>query len=408
MIAYHAPGLATVEAPDGEHVLGALVVVLEHGVGKIRLEGFVHKVQEGMEGPVGVPERESRIVGEIFCELHRAVVSAETAVDILEEEGVLGRAVDAGVEGLFCAKVAGGIKFIFAQFLLPEILRLGAHGLEALAIKFGEILKCPVGAYGGYRHLDAYLLAGAGREFDAGLKAAAPGFERTAEALGVVNHRFTFLKDDEILYRLREARGKIDLAAGVPSCHYLASYDGVVVQQADGGPLALPAEGMVQINHNKRLLALGISETEYAAAGGCGHLGSHPVIGQFNSVIAGGGSLPFVAETGPVAAVRILCRACSRFQSSGAGDEEEVSQIGDAGAAQVGETEAHDRGLVILVAGGNIIVVIVCVRADLYSSEGNLGPRIDVAESVGAYEGVDILNQAFLPVGTDSQCYCQK
>ena len=268
-------------------MLGALVVVFEHGVGKVRLKGLVDQVQQGMEGSVGVPERESGVVGEAFGSFHSAVVGAETAVYILEEEGVLGGAVNAGVEGLFCAKVAGWIQFVLSKFLLPEILRFGAHGFEALAVKFGEILKCSVGAYGGYRHLDADLLAGTGGELDAGLQAAAPGFERAAEAFGVVNHRFTFLKDNEILDGFREACGEIYLAAGVPSGHYLAAYYGMVVQQADRGPLALPAEGMVQIHHDKGLLALGICEAEYAAAGGRGHLGRHSVIRKLHGVVAG-------------------------------------------------------------------------------------------------------------------------
>ena len=55
VVTYHAPGLAAVERPDGKHVLSALVVVLQHGVGEVGLEGFVHQVEQGMEGPVSIP-----------------------------------------------------------------------------------------------------------------------------------------------------------------------------------------------------------------------------------------------------------------------------------------------------------------------------------------------------------------
>ena len=114
-----------------------------------------------------------------------------------------------------------------------------------------------------------------------------------------------------------------------------------------------------------------------------------------------------MAVAGTVAAVGILVRSGGRFGRSRAGDEKEVSQVRDAGTAEVREAESHDSGLVILVACGRVVVVIVCVRADLDSAEGNLRPGIHVAEPVGANEGIDIVYQSFLRPCAECKCYSQ-
>ena len=100
MVAYHAPGLTSVEGPVGEHVFGALVEVGEHRVGDVGLQGTVDEVHQGFEGPERVPEGEGCDVGEAFSLSDGAVVLAETAVGVLEDEGMEHGAVDAGVEGL--------------------------------------------------------------------------------------------------------------------------------------------------------------------------------------------------------------------------------------------------------------------------------------------------------------------
>ena len=56
VVANHAPGFSAVEGPVWEHVLGALVVVGEHRVRDVGLQGPVDEVHQGFEGPEGVPE----------------------------------------------------------------------------------------------------------------------------------------------------------------------------------------------------------------------------------------------------------------------------------------------------------------------------------------------------------------
>ena len=107
VVAYHAPCLAAVERPVGEHVFGALVVVGEHRIGYVGLEGPVHQVHQRLEGPERIPEGECCHVGEAFGIADGTVVLAETAVEVLEHERVLHGAVDAGVESLSQHLVVG-------------------------------------------------------------------------------------------------------------------------------------------------------------------------------------------------------------------------------------------------------------------------------------------------------------
>ena len=182
-------------------------------------------------------------------------------------------------------------------------------------------------------------------------------------------------------------------AVRVPAGNYLAADYGVLVQQAHRRPLALPAQGMVEIYHHIGRIAGRIGETQDSAAAGGGHLGLHPVIQQVHAVVSGRCAFALVAEAGLI---------------GGAGHEEEIPQVRNAGAAEVRKAESHYGGTVVLVAGGNVVVEIVGIRAYLYASEGNLRPGIDVPEAVGADEGIHIIHQALLGQGVHCAEQCQR
>ena len=55
VIADHAPGLAAVERPDREHLLGTFVEMGEHRVGDVCLKRLVDEVEKRVESPVSVP-----------------------------------------------------------------------------------------------------------------------------------------------------------------------------------------------------------------------------------------------------------------------------------------------------------------------------------------------------------------
>ena len=140
MVAYHAPGLSAVEGPDWQHVLCALVVMLQHRVGKICLQRLVNQVQKRMEGPVSVPKREGRIVCKAICRGDVSVMGTEAAVNILEQEGMQGGAVNACVEGFLVFLAAFRGQFVAGQLCLPKCDCVAAYGFEVLAFQLFKAL----------------------------------------------------------------------------------------------------------------------------------------------------------------------------------------------------------------------------------------------------------------------------
>ena len=407
VVADHAPGFAAVERPDGQHVLRALVEVLQHGVREVRLQGLVHEVQQGMEGAVGVPEGEGRIVREPFGRADGTVVPAEFPVDVLEQERVQGSAVNACVEGLFGLLGAGRIQLVPSEFRLPQGFGLGADRVEILPVDFREIPESAVDA--GRRHgdLDIDLFPCGGRELHDGPEPGTPGFLGTAEAAGVVDHRLPVLEDQEVLDRPVEPGREEHVPVRIPAFDGLAADDRISVQQPDRGPHALEPQGMVQVDHHERGIAGGVGEAQHAAPRGGRQLRPGPVVAQLHGIIPGSRGLRVVAEPRPVAGIRVVVGPGGRFHRPGAGDEQEIAQVRDARPAQVREAEAHDRGLRILVPCRDVIVVVVRVGTDLDASERHLRPGIDVSEAGGPDERIDIFHRVLRCGGQARHEGCQ-
>ena len=393
VVADHAPGFAAVERPDGQHVLRALVEVLQHRVREVRLQGLVHEVQQGMEGAVGVPEGEGRIVRESLGLADGAVMPAEAPVDVLEQERMQGGAVHAGIEGFLGLLGAGGVQFVAGELRLPEGDRLGPDRVEVLPVDFREVFQGSVNARGRHGHMDADLLARGGRELHAGPEPGAPGLLGTAEAAGVIDDRLPVLEDQEVLDGPVEPGREMDMPVGIPALDGLAPHDRVFVQQPDRRPDALEAQGMVQVDHHEGGIAGGIGEPEHAAARGRGHLRPGAVVAQLDGVIPRAGGFRVMAEPRPVARIRVLGGPGGPFHGSRPGNEQEIAQVRDARPAQVREAEAHDRGLRIFVARRDVVVVIVRVRTDLDAAERHLRAGIHVPEAGGPDEGIDMAHK---------------
>ena len=62
----------------------------------------------------------------------------------------------------------------------------------------------------------------------------------------------------------------------------------------------------------------------------------------------------------------------------------------------MGEAEAHDGRLAVFVAGSDVVVIVVGVRADLNAAEGHLGAGIDISEPVSPHERIHPVNQPLL------------
>ena len=117
-----------------------------------------------------------------------------------------------------------------------------------------------------------------------------------------------------------------------------------------------------------------------------------------------------MAEAGPVPRIRILVGTGRRLDRTSPRNEQEVPEVRDARTAQVRQAEPHDRGLRVLVARRDIIVVIVGVRADLDAAERHLRPGIHVPETGGADKRIDVAQMLFRGQadGQAGQQDCQK
>jgi hypothetical protein len=160
---------------------------------------------------------------------------------------------------------------------------------------------------------------------------------------------------------------------------------------------------VVQVHHHKGRIAGGIGEAEDAGKPAGGHFGLYAVIQELYAVITRRGGFLFVGEAGTVSAVGILVRSGGGADGTGPGHKEEVSQVRNARSAEVGEAEAHNRGLAVFVAGGDIVIIVIGVGADLDAAEGNLGAGIHIPETIGADKGVYITDKPLLCIQTDGQ-----
>ena len=57
----------------------------------------------------------------------------------------------------------------------------------------------------------------------------------------------------------------------------------------------------------------------------------------------------------------------------------------------MGQAETQQGRVVVLVAGGGVIVVAVGIGADLDATEGDLRAGIDIPEPGRSHEGIDII-----------------
>ena len=104
---------------------------------------------------------------------------AELAIHVLEEEGVHGGAVYAGVEGFLLLEGAGGVQGVSAQLLFPKGIGLLCCVFEGFAVQLREVAEGAVGSGSGDGNLHFYEVAG---ELQGGVEVVSPGVEAAAEA----------------------------------------------------------------------------------------------------------------------------------------------------------------------------------------------------------------------------------
>ena len=119
-------------------------------------------------------------------------------------------------------------------------------------------------------------------------------------------------------------------------------------------------------------------------------------------VVSGSGRLRVVAESLAISGIGIFRSSGNKLNLSGPGHDQDVAEIGMAGAAEMCVTEADDGLVVVLVARAVFISAglvfpfdvmgdHICVRGQLHPSERDAGPGESVPHSGGADERIDIL-----------------
>ena len=126
-VAHHAVGLITPQVPYREPSL--LVGDVQH-----RLDDVGHplRVQDGHQrhrGPVGVPQREGRIVRESGCGMHLAVGSAVITVHIAEERRSHHRMIQRRIEDALRRFILR-LDLHLRQFIVPRLVGSGRRSVE--------------------------------------------------------------------------------------------------------------------------------------------------------------------------------------------------------------------------------------------------------------------------------------
>ena len=407
MVARHAPVLVGHVAPYRQHVVRALLVVRQHrGYHILRLPGLEQR-QEGVLCAVGVPEREDGVVGEALRLVEFVVEPAIEPVHILIDGRIDHGVVEGGVEHGFLRLRA--LDFYAGQFLFPGRFRFCTYLREALSLRLRlKVLEGAGGAGGGYAYLHRQFGIGAGVELEPGGEFA-PRHLREIVILRELAVS-ALVVDGGLVFPtvfgdwLGETDGEVGVVRARP-----AVGDAVAGDEGGGDHAYLSPEGLavvvvdavVEVQHNVAV-RLGEGVAVHANALGSSEFRLDAAVRQGDFVVARAGGFGAVAEALAVSSVRILRSAGDQLHIALAGHYEDVSEVGVAGAAEVGVAEAYYGAVVVLVAGAvfigarlvfplDVVGDHVGVRAELHAPEGNAGPGEGVPHAGGADERIYIL-----------------
>ena len=119
---------------------------------------------------------------------------------------------------------------------------------------------------------------------------------------------------------------------------------------------------MVEVEYQLFLLIGRIGVFMNTGPFGCCQLHFDLIVGQQHFVVAWTGYFGVVAESGTIAAVRIISRTRVDLQFSGEGHQQNITEVGMPRSAEMGMAEADDGTVFMLVAG------TVFIRARLINS----------------------------------------
>ena len=410
MIAAHAPVLVAHVAPDGKHVVYALVAMGDHRPHHVGVALREEEIEERVLGTVGIPQREDRIVGKALGVVDVMVHTAVRAVDVHIYRWVDHRMVERRVEHR--ALILRALDLKSAHIVVPRLARRRRNLVEAASRSLRtQIRHSALRTYGRERNLHNKLTLAARVETEVcrdlaprNLGEVAIHIETAPET--VIRHRCTILIA-VVGNGLREGYGKIGIVGAGPAVGDAVTRNQSVALDTQRRPqdlavVVIDAVRKVQNHMSVRILREGIAV--HARTRGRRQLGTHAAVVERDGIVARRGALALMAETRTVSAVGIIRRARVELDIPYRRHHQNVAQIRMARAAEVRMAEAHD-GLVAVAVARTILVgaflilpahVVgdgVGVGAELHRTEGDACPGEGVAHAVGADEGVDIVGR---------------
>ena len=367
-VAHHAVGLV---APQMPHRKAALLVGdMQHRLHDVgHLLGMQHRHQRHRR-PVGVPQREGRIVREIGVAVDRMVRTVVVAVHVAEERRGDHRMVKGRIENP-AGRLVRSLDLHLRQFIVPRLVGGLRRCVEIPSGEFRrKVFPSALHAYGRKGYFHEHLLA----------------VRRAERCPGVV-----IADGFEFFEGFRELRDEVDPLVFGPARR---------VTPARHRPVALlcemrlrglvPAAAVLQIEDH----GCGVRRRERVAveshARRGGHLGRNAVAHKRNRVITGFRDLPRTVGIGPKTRCRIILRAPGVGHLARDGHDRHVEQIADARAAQMRVREADHRRIARMVARAPVPRLRNARRTHLHQAEGDVGSHEDVPVAACADLRIDM------------------
>ena len=131
----------------------------------------------------------------------------------------------------------------------------------------------------------------------------------------------------------------------------------------------------------------------------------HVVVEQHDRIEAGAGLFLVVGVAARIPGTGILARAGAGGQLAGIRHDEDVTQVGDAGAAEVEMREPRQDVVGVVVARAPVPALVEVRRSDLHGAEGHVGANEHVAVPAGTDEGIDVPGEVFRPAWRSHRCH---
>ncbi|MCW0459549.1 hypothetical protein NB717_000617 [Xanthomonas sacchari] len=344
---------------------------------------------------IGVPQREELVVGPAVGVMDAVVVAAVTAIGVAAGQRLQQRVVQRGVEH-HAVVAAGALHAHAGQFLVPGLLRTGAHRIEAEQAAIGhaltaQVVACALGVHvrdrrdGGDR---AALAQVEGEPRAAGLALALHAMPRARHAAGLAPGAERL----EWAIELQAEPGGVLVAAAEALRHQLAFHHAVADHGQGAAGDRVAGVGLADVDQH---VALARGAEGVALGRGAGQRGGFgidaAVIGQPHLVVAGLAALAVVlvarAIAGVVERLRVArIEIAARTDAPGHRQHRDLAALlPTAGTGQEGMAEAADLRIVVAPAG-----VVRADRADLDHAERSGRTGEGVAVVLAADEGVDL------------------